>query len=200
MNKLGLLAFASQAAPRLFQVRRRTWILFGFGLLALFGLVVWAAIALIGWFFGQLQNWGAAAPGVAGGVLTQVERQVEQVVPGAREAIADYVPILRAGERPERDVSGQDFAPVARYPGLTRSYWHREGRQISVQYEGRAEYVTVLEHYVKGFSALGYTQNLQSATPETETHAWVKDSKRYLTRISTVPRGEVSVRIETTLQ
>lgn len=200
MNKLGLLAFASQAAPRLFQVRRRTWILFGFGLLALFGLVVWAAIALIGWFFGQLQNWGVAAPGVAGGVLTQVERQVEQVVPGAREAIADYVPILRAGERPERDVSGQDFAPVARYPGLTRSYWHREGRQISVQYEGRAEYVTVLEHYVKGFSALGYTQNLQSATPETETHAWVKGSKRYLTRISTVPRGEVSVRIETTLQ
>ena len=35
MNKLGLFALAAQAAPRVFQVRRRTWVLLGLGILSL---------------------------------------------------------------------------------------------------------------------------------------------------------------------
>lgn len=200
MNKLGFFALAAQAASRLLQVRRRTWILLGMALLALFGLLIWAAIALLGWFFVQLQDWGGAAPQAARDALAVVERQVEQVVPGAREKVSEYVPSLKSEEKPRRDVSGTDFAPVARYPGLTRTFWHREGRLVSVHYEGRADYTAVLAHYVQGFAALGYTQELQSASPEAETHAWSKGKQRYLAKIVSEPKGMVSVEIETTLQ
>jgi hypothetical protein len=172
--------------------------------MVLAGLLIWAALALMGWFFGQVQGWGAAAPEAARGALAIVERQVEQVVPGAREKVAaslgELVPILKPEDRTRREVSGTDFAPVARYPGLTRTYWHREGRQVTVQYEGRADYAAVLGHYVQGFATLGYTQELQSATPEAETHTWSKGNKRYLAKIVSAPKGMVSVDIETTLQ
>jgi len=204
MNKLGFIAAAAQFAPRLFQVRRSTWIAVGVGLLVLFGLLIWAALALISWFFGQAQGWSAAAPEVAREALATVEQQVEQVVPGAREKVAaglsELAPILKSEDRPQRDVSGTDIAPVARYPGLTRTFWHREGRQINVHYEGRADFAAVLDHYVRGFTALGYTQELQSASPEAETHAWIKGKQRYLAKIVSEPKGMVSVDIETALQ
>jgi hypothetical protein len=200
MNKFGLFALAGQAAPKIFQVRRRTWILLGVALLTLFALLIWAAIALIGWFFGQAQGWSAAAPEAARSALATVERQVEQVVPNAREKVSEYVPILKSEDRPRRDVSGTDFAPVERYPGLARTYWHREGRTVYVHYEGRADYATVLGHYVEGFASLGYSQELQSATPEAETHAWIKGKQRYLAKISSEPKGMVLVEIESTLQ
>lgn len=204
MNRLGLIAAAAQFAPRLFQVRRRTWIAAGIGLLVMFGLLIWAALALIGWFFGQIPGWSAATPEAARGAKEMVERQVEQVIPGARDKVAaglaELAPILRSGDRPQRDVSGTDIAPVPRYPGLTRTFWHREGKQITVHYEARADYTAVLDHYVRGFAALGYTQELQSATPEAESHAWTKDKQRYLVKIVSKPKGMVSVEIETTLK
>lgn len=199
MNKLGLFAIAAQAAPRLFQVQRRTWLFLAVGLLALIGLMIWAAIALLGWFFAQVQGWGASAPEAARGALESVERQVDQVAPGAREKISEYLPILKPEDRPRRDVSGTDFAPVARYPGLARSYWHREGRLVTVRYEGQADYAAVLDHYVQGFISLGFRQDLQSATPDAETHAWTQGNQRYLAKIVGQPKGVVAVEIETTL-
>jgi len=132
--------------------------------------------------------------------LATVERQVEQVVPNAREKVSEYVPILKSEDRPRRDVSGTDFAPVERYPGLARTYGHREGRTVSVHFEGRAYYAAVLGHYAQGFAALGCTQELQSATPEAETHAWIKGKQRYLAKIVGELKGMVSVDIETTLE
>jgi hypothetical protein len=199
MNKLGVFALAAQAAPRLFQVQRRTWLFLAVGLLALFGLFTWAAISLMGWFFAQVQGWSAAAPGAARETLATVARQAEQVVPGARDKLAEVVPILKPEDRPRRDVSGTDFAPVARYPGLARSYWNREGRLVTVRYEGQADYPAVLDHYVQGFISLGYRQDLQSATPDAETHAWTQGNKRYLAKIAGKPKGVVAVEIETTL-
>ncbi len=197
MNKIGIF---TQTAPKLLQVRRRTWVLLGVGVLALFGLLIWAAIALMAWAYGQVQGWSAAAPESVRGALATVERQVEQVVPGARETMSEYVPILKTEDRPQRDVSGTDFAPVARYPGFGRTYWHREGRLVTVHYEGRADYEAVLGHYLQGFTSLGYTQDLQSASLEAETHAWIKGKKRYLVKIVGKPKGLISVQIETTLE
>ncbi len=198
MNKLGFLALAARHGPKEPGVRRRTWIMLGVGLLLLLGLSIWGALAAIGWMHGQAQSWtaalSAAAPKTAQGALDQVE----QVVPGAREKLGDIVPALRSGERPRRDVSGTDLAPVPRYPGLTRSFWHREGRQVTVSYEGPADYGAVLEHYAKGFAAQGYAQGVQSATPGAETHEYVREDKRYLVKISTADRG-VKVDIETLL-
>lgn len=198
MNK-SLLFAAARFAPRFFQVRRGTWIGVGVALMLLAALLVWAAIALMGWFFGQLRDWSATAPEAARDALATVERQAEQVAPGIREKVTEFESILSPADRPRRDVSGTDFAPVPRYPGLARTFWHREGKQIAVHYEGRADYAAVLDHYLQGFAALGYTRETQSATPEAETHAWIKGKKRYVTKIASQPKGMVYVDIETTL-
>lgn len=200
MNKTGLFAMAAQVAPKFIQVRRRTWIMLGVGMLVLFGLLIWAAIALAGWFFAQLQSWGAAAPGAVQGALATMTQQVEHVVPGVQKSVSEYVPILKPSDKPQREVSGTDFAPVPRYPGLTRSYWHREGKRVIVHYEGRADFAAVLGHYVQGFTALGFSQEIQSATPEAEVHAWFKAEQHYLATIASEPKGVISVHIETTLK
>jgi hypothetical protein len=202
MKKPGPFAFAAQFAPRLVQIRRSTWIAVGVGLLVLFGLLVWAALALISWFFGQAQSWMGAAPEAARGTLAQVE----QAVPGVREKLGEFVPALkpggheRAATQPLRDVSGTDVGPVARYPGLARTYWHREGKQVTIEYEGEADYVAVLDHYARGFAAQGYVQSVQSATPSAETHEYTKDRERMTLKVTQQPKGGVSARIETTLQ
>lgn len=195
MNKLGPFAAAAQFAPRLFQIRRRTWIAVGVGLLVLFGLLIWATVALLGWFLGQAQGWMGAAPEAARGAM----EQMEQAVPGARAKLGELVPVLKPSP-PQRDVSGTDLGPVARYPGLARTYWHREGKQAAIEYEGAADYAAVLDHYAKGFAARGYAQTVQSAQADAETHEYAKDTERLLVKITQKPRNGVSVRVETNLK
>lgn len=194
------VALFTLVTDRIARVRRRTWILLGFGLLLLFGLAIWAAIALLGWFFGQARELGASAPEAARGALATVERQVDQVAPGAREKIAEYLPALKPKERAFREVSGTDIAPVPRYPGLVRTYWHREGARISVHYEGHAELSAVLDHYIRGFAELGYAHDLRSATPEAETHVWTLGKQRFEASFLTRPKGEFALHIETLLE
>lgn len=195
MNKLGLFAFATQFAPRLFQVRRRTWVAVGVGLLVLVGLLIWAAVALIGWFFGQAQGLMGAAPEAVRGAM----EQAEQAVPGARVKLGEFVPAIKPSQ-PRRDVSGTDLGPVARYPGLARTYWHREGKQVTIEYEGEANYAAVLDHYAKGFAAQGFAQTVQSAQPDAETHEYIRGAERVVFKITQTPRDSVSARIETSLQ
>lgn len=195
MNKLGLFAFATQFAPRLFQVRRRTWVAVGVGLLVLVGLLIWAAVASIGWFFGQAQGLMGAAPEAVRGAM----EQAEQAVPGAREKLGEFVPAIKPPQ-PRRDVSGTDLGPVARYPGLARTYWHREGKQVTIEYEGEADYAAVLDHYAKGFAAQGFAQTVQSAQPDAETHEYIRGAERVVFKITQTPRDSVSARIETSLQ
>ena len=192
MNKLGLFAFATQFAPRLFQVRRRTWVAVGVGLLVLVGLLIWAAVASIGWFFGQAQGLMGAAP-------EAVRSAMEQAVPGVREKLGEFVPAIKPPQ-PRRDVSGTDLGPVARYPGLARTYWHREGRQVTIEYEGEADYAAVLDHYAKGFATQGFAQTVQSAQPGAETHEYIRDAERVVFKITQTARDSVSARIETSLQ
>ena len=195
MNKLGLFAFAAQFAPRLSHVRRRTWGAVGVGLLVLVGLLIWAAVALIGWFFGQAQGLMGAAPEAVRGAM----EQAEQAVPGARVKLGEFVPAIKPSQ-PRRDVSGTDLGPVARYPGLARTYWHREGKQVTIEYEGEADYAAVLDHYAKGFAAHGFAQTVQSAQPDAETHEYIRGAERVVFKITQTSRDSVSARIETSLQ
>ncbi len=195
MNKPFLLA-AAQFAPRLLQVRRSTWIGVGVGLLVLFGLLIWSAVALIGWLWGQSQGWMDKAPEAARGALAQVE----QVAPGAREALGQFVPALIPEAKPQRDVSGTDLAPVARYPGLARTDWQRWGKQVTIEYEGEADYATVLDYYTKGFAAQGFAQTVQSASRTTETHDYIKGNERITTTIAQKSKNGISVKINLTLQ
>jgi hypothetical protein len=203
MIKPETFARAAQFAPRIFQVQRRTWIAIGLGLLVVFVLLIWAVIALVGWFFSQVQGWGASAPDAARSALDQVEQQVDQVVPGVRaqveQQLGQFVPSLKAEERPQRDVTGIDLGPVARYPGLARTAWMREGKRAKVKYLGRAEYPAVLAYYASEFKALGYAQHVETATLESETHTYVSGTQRVIVTIDLKPKGLVMVDIEAKL-
>jgi hypothetical protein len=191
MNK-SLLIAAAQFAPRLFQVRRSTWIGVGVGLLVMFGLLIWAAVALMGWMWGQSQGWMDKARGALA--------QVEQVVPGARETLGQFVPALKPEAKPQRDVSGTDLAPVARYPGMSRTDWQRWGKQVAIEYEGEADYATVIDYYAKGFAAQGFVQAVQSASVTAETHEYTKGNERIGMTIAQKPKGGISVKLNLTLQ
>ena len=222
MHKSGVLAYAAQFAPRLFQVRRSTWITVGVGLLVLFGALIWAVMALIGWLWGQTQNLAGAAPDAVRGVVRQVEefvpgaramldqavasvpdprgalgRATEQL-PGASELLGGILPTIKPPDAPlQRDVSGQDLGPVARFPGLARTQWQRTAEGATVDYEGKADYVKALDYYARGFVTAGFEQTVQSSTLEAETHQYTRNRERLTLKIAQKPKGVVGVRIET---
>lgn len=225
MNKPDLLAHAANFTPSFLQRGRRTWVGFGIGLLVLVALLVWAALALIGWLFGQTQSLvGAApealrgtanrvieqakayAPGVQG-VLDQVKEivpgisgpldPVKESIPGAREKLAELVPGLKSDTTLQRDVSGEDLGPVPRYPGFVRTQWQRTGSQAAVDYEGKSDYAKVLDYYSKGFATEGFVRSVRSATSDAETYDYAKDSEQFVVKIAKKTERLVSVRIET---
>ena len=225
MHKPGLLTYVAQFAPGLFRVRRSTWITVGVGLLVFLGFLIWAAMALIGWLWGQTQTLAGAAPDAVRGTARGVVSRVEELVPGARavlDQVAASVPDARGAlgrvteqlpgasellvgilpaSKPEaplqRDVSGQDLGPVARFPGLARTQWQRTAEGAVVDYEGKADYVKVLDYYAKGFVSAGFEQTVQSSTLEAETHQYTKNRERLTLKIAQKPKGLVGVRIET---
>ena len=225
MHKPGLLTYVAQFAPGLFRVRRSTWITVGVGLLVFLGFLIWAAMALIGWLWGQTQTLAGAAPDAVRGTARGVVSRVEEFVPGARavlDQVAASVPDARGAlgrvteqlpgasellvgilpaSKPEaplqRDVSGQDLGPVARFPGLARTQWQRTAEGAVVDYEGKADYVKVLDYYAKGFVSAGFEQTVQSSTLEAETHQYTRNRERLTLKIAQKPKGVVGVRIET---
>lgn len=190
MNKPGLAVLAAQFVPRFVQIHRGTWLAVAVGLMAVLTLLVWAAVSLGGWLWGEAQALTENAPETARAVVARVE----QAAPGAREKLGEFVPALKP-EPPPRDVSGTDVGPVARYPGLVRSHWHREGREITVRYEGAADYAAVLEHYAAGFAAQGYAQNVLIATLESEKHEYLKGADRVAFVLAQKPKGGVKATI-----
>ena len=224
MHKPDLLAYVAQFAPGLFRVRRSTWITVGVGLLVFIGLLIWAAMALIGWLWGQTQNLAGATPDAVRGTARGVVRQVEELIPGARamldqvvatvpdargaldkvteqlpgasELLGGIMPTSKPDAPLQRDVSGQDLGPVARFPGLARTQWQRTAEGATVDYEGKADYVKVLDYYAKGFVSAGFEQAVQSSTREAETHEYTKNHERITLKIAQKPKGLVGVRIE----
>jgi len=188
MRQPVLVAFFAQFLPRLVQVQRGTWLALAIGMMGVLALLIWVAVALFGWLWGQAQALTDAAPDAARTIIAQVEN----TVPGAREKLGDIVPALKPAP-PPRDVSGSDIGPVARYPGLARSHWHREDREITMRYEGPADYAAVLDHYVKGFAAQGYAQKVLSATPDQEKHDYFKGGDPVTFALVQQPKGKVKV-------
>lgn len=220
MHKPGLLAYVAHFAPGLFRVRRSTWITVGAGLLVFIGLLIWAAMALIGWLWGQTQNLAGATPDAVRGVVRQVEEfvpgaramldqavarvpdargalgRVTEQLPGASELLGGILPAIKPETSLQRDVSGQDLGPVARFPGLARTQWQRTAEGAAVDYEGKADYVKALDYYAKSFISAGFEQTVRSSSLEAETHEYTKDRERLSLKIAQKPKGVVGVRIE----
>ena len=180
----------TRAASSLGNLRARTWLILaavGFGIL---GSLAWAGIAILSWLWAQAPAVTETGKRLAGGALTQVE----QVAPGLKEQAGQWLPGL-AADLPASDVSGTDVGPVPRYLGLVRSHFTRDGQAVEVRYAGRAAFDAVLAHYVQGFTAAGYLQEVMAATPEGEQHRFRHGEQAIDLSLLRRPGGQVQLRL-----
>ena len=210
MKPCALLHQTSSFSNGIFRIRGRTWLAIGAALLAVLLVMGWIAFSLFGWLWGQTRSLADAAPEALRGTAQAVIERAHNAAPGVRDTLEqarDAVPGARQvldslaaapkTEMPQRDVSGGDLGPASRYPGLFRVQWQRTETQSSVEYAGRADFVQVLDHYVRAFAAQGFSQSVQSATPRAETHEYSREGERFIVRIEQRSAHEVSVRVET---
>lgn len=191
MGHFGKFLLLEQVARRARRVRARTWLLLATLALGLVGLLIWAAIAALSWVWTQAPAVTDMGRRVAGEAVTRIE----QVAPGLKEEIDRRLPGAGAAP-PARDVSGADVGPVPRFAGLVRTYFARAGRSVEARYAGRTSFEAVLAHYVKGFTAAGYTQEVLSATPETEQHRFRRSRESIDLTLTRRPDGRLELRVK----
>lgn len=203
MHSVNRHGFLAQATSRLKQIRVRTWLILGAGVLAFIGLLVWAAIAVLSWLWGQVATATDAGKRFAGEAMTQVVQvapglleQAEQWVPvGVKDQAGKWLPGLGT-DLPANDVSGSDVGPVPRFPGLVRSHFAREGQIVEVRYTGSATFAALLAHYVQGFAAANYAHEVVSATTEGEQHRFSRGAESIGLSLLRHLGGQVEVRLK----
>lgn len=191
MGHLGKFLLLEQVARRARQVRARTWLLLAAVALGLVGLLIWAAVAVLSWLWTQ----APAVTDVGRRVADEAMTRIEQVAPGLKEEIDRRLPGTGAAP-PARDVSGADIGPVPRFAGLVRTYFARGGGTVEARYAGRASFEAVLAHYVKGFTAAGYAQEVLSATPQTEQHRFRRGRESIDLTLTRRPDGLLELRVK----
>ena len=87
MNRLGAFAYAGKLAPRIMQVRRKTWILLGLGLFATFAVAVLCTVVLVGWLWGQTQTLASGAPNLIRVASNAVLADANVLVPEVKQAL-----------------------------------------------------------------------------------------------------------------
>lgn len=214
MNGLYKFGFLAHGVSWLSNIRARTWLTLAAIGLVFVGLVVWAGIAILSWLWGQAPVVAGAGKRLAGNAIKQVEQvapglrqQAEQWVPGAKEQAAQWLPAgvkEQAGkwlpglgaDVPANDVSGTDVGPMPRFPGLMRSHFERTGQTVEARYAGRAAFEVVLAHYVQGFAAAGFTQEVISATTEGEKHRFRRGDEFIDLALLRRPGGLLELRLQ----
>lgn len=214
-----------RAASWVKNIRARTWLILGGVVLVMLGIMAWAAIALLSWLWAQGPQLAGTGWQMADQAIARVEEvapelkgeaekwlpttgwqlaneamtRAEEVVPGVREEAKRWLP-GGSGALPEKDVSGSDPGPVNRFPGLVRSQFLRDATKIEVSYVGRSDFDAVLTHYVQGFAANGFTQDVLAADSESERHQFVGGaSGPFELRIARRPAGIVEVVVKQAL-
>lgn len=180
MKQAAILYALGNLGTRLAHVRKRTWVLIGLGFFGLMAVMVWAAIALLMWLWGQVPAAAESGRQLAGAAMEKVGQTVPelktQLEPWIGGRASEPAQQAMAGDWPSRDVSGAELPGVARYPGLVRTHYVREARRIEMRYLGQGDFQAVLDHYASQFKAAGYQQEVMSAGLESEKHRFVKSS------------------------
>lgn len=196
MNTQNLSTFAQQFGSRIRAVKRRTWVILGLVMALLFGLAVWAAIAVVSFFWGQTQTLVAGAPELAREATRVAAAQVGVLLPAAQEKLAqmkEQLPTVAGIKLPEvpgltdappsQDVAGSDLGP-ARFAGLTRVSWLKNGTLAEASYQGAVDYAKARQHYIQAFTAMGFSHAVLGATITEETHEFVSARERMTLKIS----------------
>lgn len=208
MNNVMNGGFLAKAMTALRNIKTRTWVMIAAAIFFVLGLILWAVISLLSWAWaqgGELTETGKRLGGEVvaqvGEVVPGVKEQLEQVVPGLKEQLGEWIPEAEkiAGMTQAvspQDVSGADIGPVARFPGLVRSYFARDAQQLEVRYAGSGAFDQVLSHYVQGYTAKGFTQEVMSASAEGEVHRFSQGKESIELSLNRRASGKVEVRIK----
>ena len=196
MNTQNFGNVAQQFGARIRAVKRRTWVILALVLTLLFGLAVWAAIAVISFFWGHTQTLVAGAPELAREATRAAAAQVGVLLPAAQEKLAqmkEQLPSVAGIKLPEvpgltdvipaQDVAGADLGP-ARFAGLTRVSWLKTDAIAEASYQGAVDYAQARQHYVQAFTALGFSHSVLAASTTGETHEFVSAKERMTLKIS----------------
>lgn len=186
---------AVRAVAALRRVRARTWLIFGGAVFGIIALLVWAGISILSWLWGQMPVAADAGNRFVGEAMTQIEK----TAPGLKEQVEQLVPSL-AVQPPASDVSGTDLGPVPRFSGLVRSAFSRSEGGVDVRYLGPAAFEAVRAHYVQGFTAAGYAQEVMEASPDAESHRFTLGEDTIAFSLLRLPAGRVEVRLKTPAQ
>lgn len=185
------------------KVRLRTWLIVGGVVLGIVGLLIWAGIAVLSWLLGQVPTAATAGNRLVDDAMTQIEQtapglkeQIDQWVPGLKEQVAQWAPTL-AKDLPASDVSGTDLGPVPRFTGLVRTSFSRREDAVEVRYTGPATLEAVRAHYVQGFTAAGYVQEVIDASPDAENHRFTAGEQTFDLALLLQAGGRVEVRLKT---
>jgi len=182
-----------EAAQRFVQGHPGTWMAIAVSMMAVLAFVVVLLIEIATWVWESIpRTQNIDRPQTTVAVKDQTKLlPVVQPVPSLVTPTPEHV---------QRDVSGTDPGPVARFPGLARSHWHRDGREITVRYEGNADFDAVLTHYVNGFAARGYAQQiLASDQVDGVKHEYMLESDKVKFVLNKKPKGGIKVSIITVM-
>ena len=191
MTRLAFAALAAQLFPRIFSVRKRTLVGTGIALIIVLGLFIWAIYALLVWFFGWVFQTIEQAPELT----RQAQEKIEVMAPGVQKSIGEAATGFFGGIRNDREVSGEDIAPVPRIDGFVRVRWLADGDRTVVEYRGDRGIPEVVSHYRKGFSDLRYGARVISASTAGEVHMFWKPGESWLIDIRG-DQGKTLVRID----
>ena len=106
MNKTAFIALAAAAAPRLFQISKRTWLAIGLGVAVMLGLMVWAVVAMLSWLFSNAGSALSQAPDAA----RKAQAQAEVFMPGVSKTLQDMVPGLSILTGDKKETAGEKGA------------------------------------------------------------------------------------------
>jgi hypothetical protein len=120
-----------------------------------------------------------------GGKQSETAAQTSQAAPSAADK-----QVLPSPEA--REVSGVDLGP-ARYPGLRRTAFERNGATASASYQGSGNLADVLAHYQSGFAAMGFQSEVLSASTDAERHQFVMNEQRVELEVSQGANGAIEV-------
>lgn len=131
--------------------------------------------------------------------LEQAKQQASEVI-AAAPVIAAGVGAAGVGilqSTPAADVSGQELAPFDRFPGLIRTSWQKQGESASVSYQGIADFGALITHYAAGFASAGFSQSVESASANAESHTYSKGGEIILLSAKKMPGARVELQLQT---
>jgi hypothetical protein len=178
MKQAAMLYALAHLGPQLKSIRKRTWVMAGLAVAVILAIMVWLAIALLSWGWGQLPALADSAKQAASATMDKAE----QAAPGVKARLepwldASGLPVPRkAGDWPSRDVSGIELPGIERPAGFVRTHYARDKHRIDLRYVGQGDFHEVLSHYTTQFRQAGYAHEIVSATPAAERHRFIKTS------------------------